>query len=315
MKVALEGSVRQKSWLLFLRLGIAVALLTFLIASTGIERILETFVGAKTGPGLAVGLCLAALFFIGALNVWIVLRTMQPVLFYGFLKVYSYSWAASLITPGQAGDASMILFLKRHGVPFLHTGIAYLIDKVITLFFFFGITGYGCYILLPDLRNAWLFLLALFILMAVLLFALLKCIPAGIRFFNKLRLKTDEFFAELKRLKARWPVLMINILITIAKWLVVSLTFYMAFRCFDVRVQWNEIAVIPILATLVGYVPVSVAGIGTVELTSVYLFSKVGVDQASVLSVYLFMRSFQYLLAGLMLVFFSWGKTKTVEDA
>jgi uncharacterized membrane protein YbhN (UPF0104 family) len=87
----------------------------------------------------------------------------------------------------------------------------------------------------------------------------------------------------------------------------------MAFRSFSTTVDWPYIGFIPILSTLVGYVPVSLAGIGTVEVTAVFLFAKVGISKPVVLSVYILLRVFQFLIAGVLMLLFV--KHGTVKDS
>ncbi len=57
------------------------------------------------------------------------------------------------------------------------------------------------------------------------------------------------------------------------------------------------VGVVPIMSTFVGYLPISVGGVGTVELSAVYLFSLIGVSKAAVLATYVIQRTTQYFLA------------------
>ncbi|MCP4348711.1 MAG: flippase-like domain-containing protein [Desulfobacterales bacterium] len=291
----------MKRYMLLLRFGVALFLLLFLVVSSGIENLADTFVSVRPVTGIAVGCCLSFLFLLGAINVWLLLRTIYSIPLYDFLKVYSYCWAMSLITPGQIGDASLVLFLKKRGIAFRHTGIVYLTDKVITLIMFSGIAWYGSYILIPELKGIWLPVFVSCLSIALFFFALIKFFPLHTQFAKNWRQRLNQIFDEINIFREKWYLLIINFLITIVKWLVVSLCYFLGFISFNVYVKWPEVAVIPILSTLVGYIPVSIAGIGTVEISAIYLFSRVGVEQPCVLSVYLFMRSLQYLLAILML--------------
>lgn len=301
---------RKRSFFLFLRLGVGLLLLTVIVATTGIEEIVNTFVRVRPIVGFSVGCCLILLFFLGAFNLWLLLRILHSVSFSTFLKVYSYSWVASLITPGQLGDASLILFFKKHGIPLRRTGIIYMLDKIITVVVFLGIAWFGSNILIPELREVWIPLLVLGFLFIFVVLILIRFFPTCTQLAKKIRHRLDEILNELRTIKTKWYILLINILVTIVKWLVVSLSFFMAFLSFGVFVKWPDIAVIPIMSTLVGYIPISIGGIGTVEVTAGYLFSRVGVEQSSVLSAYLFLRSLQYVLAILMLAAFRWSNPK-----
>jgi len=301
-----------KRWLAFFRIGVAILLLAFLFGTIGIKTVIETFKDIRIETSIIVGFCLVILFIIGALNVWLLLRTLHSIKFISFLNIYSYSWAASLITPGQAGDATLIVFLKRYGIPLRSTGITYLIDKILTVGVFFGIAWYGSYKLIPELNRIWFPMLILGVMSIILIYAFIKFTPKRPQILKKVRSYIDEILSELDVIRKKWYVLILNIFITVMKWLVITICYFMAFLSFNAHVKWPEIAVIPILSTLVGYIPISIGGIGTVELTATHLFSKVGVEQSIVLSAYLLLRTLQYVIAGIM-ISFSW-RSKVDSD-
>lgn len=284
-------------------MGVAIFILTFLVLSIGLDTLVETVKTVKPSIGLITGGCLIALFFLGAFNVWIILRAMHPIPFAAFLTIYSYSWALSLITPGQAGDASLILFLKKYGIPYHRTGIAYLLDKSITVGIFFCIAWLGSYFFLEILKGMWLPFIALFFFILIFGITIIRYFPSGNRVTRIIRDWLDNFRAELYRFKQNWYILFFNSQVTIVKWLVLSICYFTAFLAFNAHVKWPEIGVIPILTSLVGYIPISISGIGTVEYSAAYLFSKIGIQQSIVLSAYLFLRILQYALASILLVF------------
>lgn len=292
----------RQQWWFFLRCTIAVLLILCIVYSIGLQELLNTIKTINPFFGIAVGCCLFLLYLLGALNIWLLLTIQNSLPFAPYLKVYSYSWVASLITPGQAGDASLILLMKKQGVPMHRTGIIYLIDKLITLVFFSWIALYGSWVIVPELRVIF-FPMALGLIILILLFVgAITVFPENNKYTKKIRQRLEGVFLELRTIGSGRNRLLLNFFITILKWLVVSLGFFMAFVAFNESIGVSEIAVIPIISTLVGYVPVSVAGIGTVEFTAGYLFAKVGVAQSVVLSAYLLMRSLQYFLALFILV-------------
>jgi uncharacterized protein (TIRG00374 family) len=286
-------------------------LITFLIFSIGIKNLILTFIGVSFVPGLMTGLCMFTLYFLGALNIWLLLRINNRIPFYPYLKLYSYSWIASLITPGQAGDASLVLLLKKQGIPVYSTGIIYLIDKGITLFFFSLIALYGSLWLVPELKSMFpliILIICLSLLISFLVIFFLRNTKWGAAL--QIRLNIKRIITEFTLLKAKWHMLLLNFLITIIKWLIMTLAFYLAFLSFHTHLSFPEIGVIPVISTLVGYIPVSIAGIGTVEITAGYLFLKIGIMQSVVLSSYIFLRTLQYLLALLILCALTFFKKK-----
>jgi uncharacterized protein (TIRG00374 family) len=293
----------SKRLIIFFRSATAILLITFLVFSIGIKKLVLTFISVSLIPGLMTGFCLFILYLLGALNIWLLLNTNHTISFFPYLKQYSYSWMASLITPGQAGDASLAIFLKKYNIPIHSTGIIYIIDKIITLFFFLLIAICGSYLLFPELKSYFFQIITLIIVLPVLMTFL------AIIFFRKTRwgkilnnrLNIEEMIIEFHTLKSKWHVFFVNFLITMIKWLVMTFAFFLAFQSFHVHVKFPDIGIIPIISTLVGYIPISIAGLGTVEITAGYLFSKVGIAQSVVLSAYLFLRSLQYMLALLIL--------------
>jgi len=104
----------------------------------------------------------------------------------------------------------------------------------------------------------------------------------------------------------KFKAIILNIMLTIIKWFVLSLTYYLAFLAFGTEVKWPEVGIIPIISTLVGYLPISVGGIGTVEVCAVYLFSLISIDRVYVIDVYIFLRFITYLQAGVILGLCNW---------
>ncbi len=70
-----------------------------------------------------------------------------------------------------------------------------------------------------------------------------------------------------------------------------ALAYWCAFRAFGAEIGVLAAGTIPFMSSLVGYIPVTVGGAGTIEWTAVALFAKVGVEGASVVSVYLLARA------------------------
>jgi uncharacterized membrane protein YbhN (UPF0104 family) len=96
-------------------------------------------------------------------------------------------------------------------------------------------------------------------------------------------------------------LLAVNLGITIVKWLTLTVAYAWALRAFGFEAPVFAAATIPVISSLVGYVPVSVGGLGTTEWTAVALFGRVGVPEATVLAVYLFLRAVLIVLAAVLL--------------
>jgi uncharacterized membrane protein YbhN (UPF0104 family) len=80
-------------------------------------------------------------------------------------------------------------------------------------------------------------------------------------------------------------------MLTAIKWIVMTAMYLLAFRVFGARISPASAATIPVIASLVGYVPITIGGAGTMEWTAVTLFGGLGVDQSTVVVAYLFLRA------------------------
>ena len=231
--------------------------------------------------------------FLGALNVWLLLRCLWQIELSSFLKAYLYGWAASLILPSQLGDASQVLVLRQQGVPAASASAAYLLDKAISLGWMVSVSAYGVGLFTVPIRGWWLFAFAG---LAVGLMA------SAIAIFLRVRVETGGIVARAQSLLSRVVEQSLafrhqrgavarNISLTILKWALTALLFWCAFRAFGVEIDAVAAGTIPFMSSLVGYIPVTVGGAGTTEWTAVALFAAVGVKGVSVVSVYLLARA------------------------
>lgn len=300
------------SWTYFARLFGALLLLGYLIYSVGLSRLLATFMKLNPLGALATLITCASFIFLGAINIWLLLGLMHRIRFAKFMKSYIYSFAVNLFMPGQLGDASLTLFLKRQGIPYSQSTVAYSVDKGITVAILCCVSWFGAKLLLPQLNSIWFIILPFAGLCGIIILGgAIWLIPSKCNIFLRLRNLVENALIELAVFKTKWHMLLLNCALTILKWLVMSLTFYLGFYSIGVKVGWPEIGVIPVLSTLIGYIPISIGGIGTVECFAIYLFSMIAVDKVQVLGVYLFLRFLTYLLAGLIIPISIW---KTAND-
>lgn len=313
-----EERNQRRIWIYYLRFAVAVTLLALLVSWIGFSTVVETLLSMRPLWGVITTFCLLFLFLLGGFNVWIILRTLQPIDFMKFMRSYAYCFAVGLFAPGQLGDATLTIFLRRDGIPLSRSTVAYALDKVVTVMVLLLVGLYGAKLLLPKFSLIWF--LALPIIGLVILFiALYSGLVTSIQspLINRWREWVAAFIKDLQILGGCWYVIVLNMILTIAKWGLLSVCYFAAFAAFGNQVGWPEIAVIPVLSTLVGYIPVSLGGIGTVEVSAVYLFSLQGVNESTVLSAYVILRLMQYLLAGMMFLYFAFRRpyfTAPVEN-
>lgn len=291
-----------KDWWSWWRMAVGVGLLVALLILVGPEQVLAILGRIRLGWALAVAAVSLVWLCMGALNVWILLRRLVPVSLSDFLGVWVTSWATSLVIPGQLGDATQVVLLRRWRVDMSRSGAAYLVDKAISFGWMMIVASWAVALYVPSIRRWWLLLAPA---------AVLAVLAAGCYLVHHLPVRQGGGVARLQRFAAnlrtqaqslrRWPgTLTLNAVLTVVKWAAMAAVYLLAFRAFGAVVTPLAAATIPVVASLVGYLPVTVGGAGTMEWTAVALFGGLGVDAPTVVVVYLFIRVL--LIAGALLL-------------
>ena len=293
-----NGASRARGFNLFqLRFAAAAALIIGLVWYAGPNNLLRTLASLNPAIAVACALAIVIFFLLGSVNVWWLLRCRHAIRYATFLRSYAYGFSLGLLAPGQIGDVTMVLFLRNGGVPVSKSGAAYTMDKLITLGVLSLLAAYG--LLRYRLLSVGHLLIGVMILAGVagVSWHLIARGGSGNRLFTAIR----KIAREIVEYRFHLKTILSNVLLTGLKWLVLCASFYLAFLAFGMTIRWPDIGIIPVMSTLVGYIPISVAGIGTVEVSAVMLFKMLDVAESVVISAYLFLRSLQYLLAlGLM---------------
>jgi uncharacterized membrane protein YbhN (UPF0104 family) len=228
---------------------------------------------------------------LGAVNVWILLRRLVPVPLRAFLSVYITSWAASLLIPGQLGDVTQVVLLRRYGVDASRSGAAYVVDKVVSLCWMLAAGTWGVVLYLPRARGWWLLAPPVMILAGVgaglaLLRRARKTQAQGRAYQFVLRLSD-----QVRSFRHNRGALAANVALTGLRWAVMSVMYLCAFRAFGSSLTLVAAGTIPVIASLTGYLPVTVGGAGVMEWTAVALLRGLGIEESTVVVAYLFLRT------------------------
>ncbi len=296
------------SYIYVIKLIITTSIVAYLMYSCNIAMLASILLNINISlASLACGVVLL-LVCIGGVNLWLMLNSISNISLKVFMRSYIYGYAVNLFAPGQLGDISVTVFLKKDGVYYSRSALAYLVDKVISMLCIL-MTGYlgARFLFKGSVMATWIFGVPLICAVcAMACIVLIYYIPYETGKIGRAKLFVVNMYKEAVLWNDMVKSIIINITITIIKLLVLSVAYYLAFRAFGVEVKWPEVGIIPIISTLIGYVPISVGGIGTVELCAVYLFSLISVDKVYVIDVYIFLRFITYLQAGIILGLCNW---------
>jgi uncharacterized membrane protein YbhN (UPF0104 family) len=228
---------------------------------------------------------------LGACNVWLLLRRLEAVPFARFLRAYLESWLLSLLFPGQLGDASQMILLRQVGVPVHKSGAAYVLDKAVSFVWLGAVSVVGIALYSRFPAETWV--------LSIVIGGFLVVVAAWIVTRGLARTKgwasrlSSVWFSIVRQIlgfRNNQRSVVLNFGMTVLKWAVNTALYVVAFRAISIPIGIGPAATLPFVSSLVGYVPVTVAGAGTMELTAIVLFGRQGIAAASVLSVYLLMR-------------------------
>jgi len=296
------------NYIFLIKVIITVSFITYLIYSCNIAMLASTLSSINISLAGLAFIILPLVLVLGGINLWLLMNSISHIPLMVFMRAYSYGYAVNLFSPGQLGDISVALFLKKDGIYYSHSTLAYVIDKAISLIFVLSMGYIGAKFLLKGFAGPkWLFGVPLICgACAMACILLILYIPDNTGRIGRVKQFIKNTYKEAILWDGKYKAIMRNVTLTIVRWLVLSMTYYLAFRAFGIEAKWPEVGIIPIIATLIGYIPISVGGIGTVELCAVYLFSLISIDRVYVIDVYIFIRFITYLQAGVILGLCNW---------
>ncbi len=257
--------------------------------------------------------CIALATLIGAFNVYLLGHQRNVLSLRRFIPLYWIAWAIGLIFPGQIGDmAALSAMLKKKGMD-LHASVGrLLLDKMISLLVIslFALWGIATVISLDSTFFTQGYLLFVAIVIVGLVIAARKKIkhylhaflPRGMQFLSNVGSEFDLIF------KGSLTRVFLNLGMTIVKILISGFAYWCVFAAFGYTPgDFIQLVGLVAASSVVAYLPISVNGIGTAEITGIVLFSKIGIPDATILSVYLTLRVTVLVLAwlptGLLLLF------------
>lgn len=299
-----EASARGFAWRALAktwRLLVGAGLLLLLVLVVGPRQLLAVLARASIPHVGGLAALLAFWLWLGGLNVWILLRSLTAIRLLVFLRVYAVSWATSLLLPGQLGDATQVLFLRRYRISMATSGAAYLVDKALSLAWMtlVAAAGLALYLSFPW---SWVGAAGLACCVAlgvcVALWRPLLALDWGR--LSGVKVRIERLSNEAGIFLRKRGVLFLNGSNTVFKWIVLAWIYRLAFQTFGHEVPWAYAATYPTVSSLAGYLPISVGGAGTMEWTAVGLFRPLGIPAADIVAAYLVVRAL--LLGGALLV-------------
>jgi uncharacterized membrane protein YbhN (UPF0104 family) len=317
-----------------LRAALGLGLLGGIFLTLNPQTILKELAGLTPIWVAAAAACIVAATLLGAFNAHLILCLRGELPLWRFLPLYWISWAVGLVFPGQVGDvAGISILLRRHQVAWhISVGRA-MADKLISLSVIAVFATYGLLewlgaaawapILIPLLSLGGAVLLLLMTMPPIQqrlahyakegrgtlhgdLGSLAPSAPDPHPARHRVRLlliRAAGFLArmvlEIQAIARHHPYrVLVNAVLTVLKFAILVAAYLCMFRAAGLTgISLVDLMPLVAMCSLVAYIPVSLNGMGTVELAGILLFARLGVSSPTVLSTYIVLRLLGLLLA------------------
>lgn len=273
-----------------------IVLLAGLILVAGPAVVVERLININIGTFMCVAGLLVITTLLGALNVYLLMGHDINTPFRGFVPLYWLGWAVGLVFPGQVGDVAMLAWvLKRKGVRVSLTIGNSLLDKLISLAVIacFAIVGLALS-MKHIIFESWIFIGVIFCFFIIWLVGIRGDFVNRWPWFASNQLFMGVVFAlHQARTTAinNLGLVIANLCLTIVKVVLTGTTYWLVFAGLGETGQpLLTITSVAMAAGIVSYLPLSLNGVGTVEVTGVLLFGMLGITATAVVAAYLTLR-------------------------
>ena len=292
---------KRGSFSIILRLLIGILLIILLLWNVRIENLIQSLAQTSFSLLLLAITYQYASILLGSFNQYILFTAFLKLPYRTFLSAYFKAYAFGLLLPGQIGDASIAYFLKSKGLYYSQTFSAYILDKFLTfilyvfilLIFLGDIMGYPLIIPL-------FIVIALGILVPIAFYSTLrvaKYFPSAWQEFRLMRFFHNLSSQLLFFAKHHPHLLLMNFLLTGLKLGLIMLCYHAMITSLGYSLSAWKVGLAALASGIVGYIPISIQGLGTVEAVALLNFKNLGVSPPDVLACYLVLRTNTYVAA------------------
>jgi hypothetical protein len=299
---------RANAFLRSIRWIIGLALLGYLVYAVKPAALLEVLLRVDFAlVPVWLGLYLVCLTM-GALNIYLLLRPYSTVSFATLLRYDLVATSLGYFTPAQIGApvAFALSLKKEYGILYSRSVSALLLDKVNTFLvtFAFGIVGV---VRAVDFSAAGIELAAdmerHFSLVGILLaFLVLTVIVLLYRRSKRIRKISSDVLTALGSYRTQKRCVFLNLVLTIVLQGAFALLWIVTFSMIGHTVGFSAMITTVPAVSLVAYVPITIGGVGTQELSALFLWRAIGITAEIGLASYLVSRAMTIAISIILLV-------------
>jgi len=299
----------DKKILNLIKLTIGLSILFFLLYKIGFKVTYQLLININLIYIPLILLISSSQFFIGILNLKILLQPLNSSI--SFLKLFKYyclSWAIGTLVPGKLGEFSLVYFLKKENIDVGKSTVISIIDKLITVLVL-SVFTIGCFLIFFTQFQTLQLVIILFVGAIIFSFFIISDFGRGLikKYILRNYAKSFKGFSKtfFEYLRYHKSTLLLNLFLTLIKWVIMSLIVYVTFLSFDQRVDFISVLLINMTTVLISLIPVTINGLGIKESAAVFLYSNINIDALPVMSTYLILIFLTYIQSIIFLLLFS----------
>jgi uncharacterized protein (TIRG00374 family) len=257
---------------------------------------------------------------LGTLKIYLLFQPVRPIRYWTLLRYDVVATSLGYFTPAQVGGPiSLLLSLRQQSIEFSRSVSVLVVDKAVTLCVTSALGAIGVYqavcavaplgdVSAPSFAVKHL---AFYTLMVVGLTCLSKKNQVfGTTFWSRFRHVKEGIWLY----RNHWRYVLLNVAATFGVQACSALSWVVCLRAIGKSVGFVAmITTAPALA-VIGFVPISISGLGTQELGAIALWKPVGVSAADALAAFVLARALVYTLALVLLSVNSFFGRRSLSD-
>ena len=262
---------------------IGIVIFVYIVYNLDIEKIIVVFLSINP-IFIICSLTLTIPRLIIRNTAWQIIQKEQKITisFFQSLKIFLIGYFYGSITPGYIGQLMRVPYMKeKTGAPYGKLFVNSLVEIIIHTLSLYGMMFIGALLVMgviPELlyiSGIWV------VLLAIVLFYFIKR-ERGEKLFRLLiqylipkRLKTnlyrfvDTFYTDFPEIKK----LLLPLILGIFTWIIIFSQEYIIVLALGIDIPYLYFLLLFPIANVVGFIPITFAGLGTRELTAIFLFS------------------------------------------
>ncbi len=229
--------------------------------------------------------------------------------------VYLSSIYAGIITPGRLGEFVKALYLKSDKGVSLSKGISsVLIDRLFDMYLLIilGIVGVWQLGIFGEVTNVSLILIITIVLAPLILLneRLMSRLLSSLYYLaiikkvkSNIDEKFDDFYEAINQLINY--KLIITVFLTCVSYLIFFVQCYLIAIALGISINFMTITFFMAISNLISFIPISISGLGTRDVTLIYLFSLIGLKAELAVS-YAFLVFITFFVCGGLMGAVAW---------